>query len=133
MATFHLQIVTPDHMAFDGQAEKIIVRTVNGDVCILANHIDYASPLGIGEARITDGEGKTRTAACNGGLLSVQANEVRVMAITFEWQDDIDLDRARRAEADAQEKLQAMKREDKDFAIAEAKLKRALTRIQVKG
>ncbi len=133
MATFHLQIVTPDRMAFDGQAEKIIVRTVNGDVCILANHIDYATPLGIGEARITDGEGNTRTAACNGGLLSVQANEVRVMAITFEWQDDIDLDRARRAEADAQEKLQAMQRGDEDFAMAEAKLKRALTRIQVKG
>ena len=133
MATFHLQIVTPDRMAFDGEAEKIIVRTVNGDVCILSHHIDYAAPLGIGEAKVTDAEGKTRSAACNGGLISVQDNEVRVMAITFEWEDDIDLERAHRAEAEAQEKLQAMSKEDQNFAIAEAKLKRALTRIHVKG
>ena len=133
MATFHLQIVTPDRMAFDGEAEKIIVRTINGDVCILAHHIDYAAPLGIGEAKVTDAEGKTRSAACNGGLISVQDNEVRVMAITFEWEDDIDLERAHRAEAEAQEKLQAMSKEDQNFAIAEAKLKRALTRIHVKG
>ena len=54
MATFHLQIVTPDRMVFDGQAERIIVRTLRGDVCILARHIDYAAPLGIGEARVTE-------------------------------------------------------------------------------
>ena len=42
MATFHLQIVTPDRMVYDGQAERVIVRTLRGDVCILARHIDYA-------------------------------------------------------------------------------------------
>jgi len=133
MAAFHLQIVTPDRKAFDGMAEKLIVRTVAGDVCILANHIDYATALGIGEARVTDAEGNTRAAACNGGLLSVQDNQVRVMAITFEWQDEIDLERARQAEAAAQERLRDMQREDRDYALAEAKLKRAITRIHVKG
>lgn len=132
METYHLQIVTPDRKVFDGQAEKIILRTVEGDVCILARHIDYAAPLGIGEARVTDDQGNTRMAACNGGLLSVRSNEVRVMAITFEWQDEIDLARAQNAEARAQERLSALKKEDQNFAIAEAKLKRALTRIHVK-
>ena len=46
MATFHLQIVTPDRMVYDGQAERVIVRTLRGDVCILARHIDYAAPAG---------------------------------------------------------------------------------------
>ena len=31
MATFHLQIVTPDRKVYDAQAERIILRTVNGD------------------------------------------------------------------------------------------------------
>ena len=66
--TFHLQIVTPDRKVFDGEAEKIIVRTVNGDVCILARHIDYAAPLGIGEARVTDAEGNTLSWASAGEL-----------------------------------------------------------------
>ena len=132
MATFHLQVVTPDHMAFDGEAERILLRTVNGDVCILARHIDFAAPLGIGEARVTDAEGNTRTAACAGGLLSVQNGEVRVIATTFEWSDEIDLARAERAQQAAQEKLNSLKRDDRIYAFAEAKLKRALTRIRVK-
>ena len=133
MATYHLQIVTPDRMVYDGEAEKIIVRTVNGDVCILPHHIDYAVPLAIGEARVTDGQGNTRLAACNNGMLSVHGDEVRVVAVTFEWADDIDLERARRAEESAKEMLEKLKREDVDFNVAEARLKRALTRIQVKG
>ena len=133
MATYHLQIVTPDRMVYDGEAEKIILRTVNGDVCILPHHIDYAVPLAIGEAKVTDGQGNTRLAACNNGMLSVHGNEVRVVAVTFEWADDIDLERARRAEESAKEMLDKLQREDVDFTVAEARLKRALTRIQVKG
>ena len=133
MATFHLQIVTPDRMVYDGEAERIIVRAVNGDVAILPHHIDYAVPLAIGQAKITDAEGNTRTAACNSGMLSVHGSEVRVVAVTFEWADEIDLERARRAEESAQAELEKLKIQDKDFTIAEARLKRALTRIQVKG
>ena len=132
MATFHLQIVTPDRMVYDGEAERVIVRAVNGDVAILPHHIDYAVPLAIGEAKVTDGEGNTRLAACNSGLLSVHDNEVRLVAVTFEWADEIDLERARRAEENAQEALNRLEREDRDFLLAEAKLKRALTRIHVK-
>ena len=132
MATFHLQIVTPDRMVYDGQAERVIVRTLRGDVCILARHIDYAAPLGIGEARVTDADGVTRVAACSGGMIGVDAGEVRVMATTFEWADDIDLERAQRAQKEALERLESLKHEDRDFAIAEAKLKRALARIHVK-
>ena len=133
MATFHLQIVTPDRRVFDGEAEKIIVRTVGGDVCILARHIDYAAPLGIGEARVTDAEGNTRIAACSGGMLGVAGGEVRVMATTFEWAEDIDLARAERAQQEAQQKLEQLQRGDHDYSVMEAKLKRAIARISVKG
>ena len=133
MATFHLQIVTPDRKVFDGEAEKIIVRTLGGDVCILARHIDYAAPLGIGEARVTDAEGNTRIAACSGGMIGVSAGEVRVMSTTFEWAEDIDLARAEQAQQAAKQKLEVLDRQDKEFAVTEAKLKRALTRIHAKG
>ena len=36
MATFHLQIVTPDRMVFDGQAERIIVRTLRRSQTVTA-------------------------------------------------------------------------------------------------
>ena len=133
MATFHLQIVTPDRKAYDAQAERIILRTVTGDVCILSRHIDYVAPLGIGEARVTDENGNTRRAACAGGRLSVANNVVRVMATTFEWEEDIDLERAQQAQERAQQKLAQMARDDVKYAVTEAKLKRALNRIQIKG
>ena len=116
MATFHLQIVTPDRMVYDGEAERIIVRTVNGDVCILARHIDYAAALGIGEARMTDAAGNTRAAACSGGLLSVAGGEVRVVATTFEWADEIDLARAERAQQEAEERLRELRHDDVQYA-----------------
>ena len=133
MATFHLQIVTPDRKAYDAQAERIILRTVTGDVCILSRHIDYVAPLGIGEARVTDENGNTRRAACAGGMLSVANNVVRVMATTFEWEEDIDLERAQQAQERAQQKLAQMARDDAKYAVTETKLKRALNRIQIKG
>lgn len=129
--TFHLQIVTPDKPVFDGMAEKLIVRTITGDVCILARHIDYAAALGIGEARVTDGEGNTRIAACNGGLLSVSDNHVRVMATTFEWADEIDIERARLSLTASQDSLSKTDRSDANYAALEAKLKRALVRVQI--
>jgi len=133
MAVFHLQIVTPDRMVYDGQAERVILRTVGGDVCILARHIDYAAPLGIGAAQVTDENGVTRMAACSGGLLSVNDGRVRVIATTFEWADEIDAARAAQAQQAAEEKLKRLQHDDAEYAVAEAKLKRALIRQQVKG
>ena len=133
MATFHLQIVTPDCMKYDALAERNIVRTVTGDVCILAHHIDYAAPLAIGEARVTDAEGNVRTAALSGGMLSVSNNVVRVIATTFEWAEEIDLTRAQKAHEAAQQRLTQLQRTDADYAVVSAKLKRALNRIQIKG
>jgi len=132
MATFHLQIVTPDRKVYDGEAERLIVRTVGGDVCILARHIDYASPLAAGEARVTDGEGNTRSAACSGGLLSVSGGAAKLMATTFEWAEEIDLERAEKARDAAQKRLESLERKDAEFSRVESKLKRALSRIQVK-
>ncbi len=131
MASFNLQVVTPDGLMFSGEAQSLTVRSVEGDVCILPNHINYLTALGMGEARIT-ADGKTRRAACIGGMLSVQDNDVKLVPTTFEWSDEIDADRAERARAEAEDKLARRdKLSDHELAVAEAKLKRALVRKSV--
>ena len=40
MSLFHLQIVTADGLFYDGDAEKILLRSIGGDVCIMANHMN---------------------------------------------------------------------------------------------
>ena len=131
MASFNLQVVTPDGLMFSGEAQSLTVRSVEGDVCILPNHINYLTALGMGEARIT-ADGKTRRAACIGGMLSVQDNDVKLVPTTFEWSDEIDADRAERARAEAEDKLARRdKLSDHELAVAEAKLKRAPVRKSV--
>ncbi len=128
MASYHLQIVTPDGLSYDGEAEKLIVRATTGDVCILAHHIDYVTALGMGVAKVT-ADGKDRRAACVGGMLSVHNGEVKLVATTFEWSEDIDFERAKRAEEKARGILQNQEKLDQQsLALAEAKLKRSLIR-----
>ncbi len=128
MKEFDLQIVTPDGMLFDGRAEKIILRTSEGDVGILPGHINYVAALSIGVARVFTGVGEKK-AACAGGMLSVADNVVRVVASTFEWSDDIDVERAQRAKEKAQLMLTNAKNNDYEYSLAEIKLKKALARL----
>ena len=131
MSTFHLQIVTPDGASYDGTAEKLIVRAIDGDVCILPRHSPYVTALATGEARVTV-DGKKRRAACAGGMLAVRADSVRLVATTFEWAEEIDAQRAQNAKERAEEQLRAAK-SDAETQKAEARLKRALTRLKVSG
>ena len=62
MTAFPLKIVTPDGLAYEGQAEEVIVRTTGGDLGILAGHINCVAPLGMGRAMLVI-DGKTRYAA----------------------------------------------------------------------
>ncbi|MEG1126208.1 MAG: ATP synthase F1 subunit epsilon [Oscillospiraceae bacterium] len=129
MANFHLQIVTPDGAFYDGDGERLIVRAIDGDVCILANHIEYLTALGSGEAQVMT-DGKVRKAACHGGMLSVKDNMVRLVATSFEWAENIDKDRAEKARELAQKRIDEAK-DAAELELAKAKLLRALTRLKV--
>ena len=48
MATFHLKVLTVDKQFFDGEVDRIVVRTSQGDVGILPNHVPYVAALGVG-------------------------------------------------------------------------------------
>ena len=130
MSTFSLQIVTPDGLFFDGQAEKLVVRTVTGDVCILARHCNFVTALGMGEAQVFL-ENEKRTAACIGGMLSVTEGNVRLGPTTFEWAEDIDAERVERAHTQAQQILSDKTSGENDLRMAKARLKRALVRKSV--
>lgn len=130
MTPFKLKIVTPDGLIFDGEAEELIVRTTGGDVAILARHMNYVAPLGMGRAVVVSG-GKRRTAACIGGMLSVSDGEVTLVPTTFEWSDKIDLERAERSYQRADKVLHDSSASGTDIALAEARLHRALVRKSV--
>ena len=130
MTGFPLRIVTPDGIQFDGTAQQLNVRTITGDVAILARHINYVAPLGMGEASVTI-DGEKRYAACIGGMVSVVDGEVTLVPTTFEWADKIDLARAESSERRAEETLSNKNSTELEIRLAEARLKRALIRKNV--
>ena len=129
MATYHLQVVSLDGMEYEGEVEKIMLRTVDGDVEILARHTNYCTGIGMGTAHVTLADGKERKAACIGGMLSVMDGMVRVLPTTWEWSDEIDVERARSAKARAEERLKDAQLTKEARVRAEAKLYRALVRL----
>ena len=129
MRAFHLEIVTPDGIVFDGEAESLLVHTEDGDVQILRGHADYFASIAIGRAKVTAGEA-SRIASCSGGFLSVEKGNVRLVAITFEYADEIDINRAKAAAARAEQRLEKAS-DEKAEKLAKAKLSRALNRIHV--
>ena len=130
MSSFPLKIVTPDGLIFDGEAERLIVRSTTGDLAIMAHHINYVTPLGMGKATVI-ANGKRREAACIGGMLSVSGGEVTLVPTTFEWSDKIDVERAEAAYKKADRILHDENATQMDLKLAEAKLHRALVRKSV--
>lgn len=130
MNSFPLKIVTPDGLQFEGLAEELIVRSVSGDMGILAGHANCVAPLGMGLATVVV-EGQKRYGACIGGMVSVLGGEVKLMPTTFEWSDKIDIRRAEKSEERAKTVLADKSSSDTDLRLAEARLKRALIRKSV--
>ena len=131
MSTFPLKIVTPDGLIFDGEAQRIIVRTSEGDMAVMARHINCVTPLGMGRATVVDAAGNRRYAACIGGMLSVQNGEVSLVPTTFEWAESIDAARAQLSLERAEKVLNSKEATAADLKLAEARLHRALVRKSV--
>ena len=131
MASFSLKIVTCDGLIFDGEDEKLSVRTTAGDMAVLARHINCVASLGMGRA-VVETDGKRRTAASIGGMLQVLNGEVTLVPTTFEWAEDIDV---ARAEASLEKGQTALKKSSDDAALrlAKARINRALVRRSVAG
>ena len=132
MTPFKLQIITPEKVFFDGETEQIVVRTTVGDVGILNGHEPYCAALGIGQIRVKQENGEFRHAATSGGIVKVSKEGTVILAQSCEWADEIDLERAETAKENAEERLKASSN-DNDLRMAEAKLKRALNRINTAG
>lgn len=131
MTGFPLKIVTPDGLEFDGIAESLTVRTVTGDMGIMAKHVDCVAPLGMGEATVVI-NGQRRRAACIGGMVSVINGSVNLVPTTFEWAENIDVARAEASEKRAQAVLANKNATDTEIKLAKARLRRALVRKNVR-
>ena len=127
-----LEIVTPERLVLAETVDSVILPGSEGYLGVLPMHAPLLTRLGIGELTYQKG-GRTVCCAISGGHAEVLRDRVRVLAETCERSEEIDVDRARRARETAEAALASRELSDREFRMAEARLKRALTRIQVHG
>ena len=126
----HLEIVTPERLAYEDDVDMVLVPGIDGELGILPHHTPLVSLLGVGELKIRKG-GSEESFAIAGGFLQVRPDKVVVMAETADLASDIDLEKAQQARAEAERALEAGYVEGADLSAARAELQRALIRIRV--
>lgn len=129
MATFNLQIVTPDKLFYEDDVDMIVVRTTEGDMGILKGHTDYVAALDVGVIKIKK-DGVFKEATIAGGFIQIDKQKTTIVTEAAEWPGDIDIDRAERAKQKA-EAIINRKITDREMDVAEIRLKKALNRLRL--
>jgi F-type H+-transporting ATPase subunit epsilon len=127
----NLQIVTAERVVYDEDVDFVSAPGADGSLGILPRHAPLISVLKPGELHFRKG-GDEQSLAIGGGFIEVLHDRVVVLADAAERSDEIDLQRAEEARRRAEQKLAnrgAITPEE--LAMAEAALRRALTRIDV--
>jgi F-type H+-transporting ATPase subunit epsilon len=126
----HLEIVTPERLAYEGDVDSVVCPGIEGELGVLPHHAPLLTTLGVGELRIRSG-GQEEYFAIAGGFLQVRPDKVVVMAETADLASEIDLEAAEKARKDAERALAEGFNEPADLARARAAMERALLRIRV--
>ena len=125
-----LRVVTPSRLLLDEEVDEVTAPGELGEFGVLPNHIAFLSNLMSGEMSYRQGPSK-QSLAVSGGYAEVLENVMTVLAAAAEFAGEIDIERARRAKDRAEKLMAELNREEKDWAMAEAALHRALVRLQV--
>ena len=99
-----------------------------GEFGVLPGHVAFLTTLGHGEIRYMI-DGLTRFVATSGGFAEVLDNRVTMLVDTAEFEEEIDVERARRARERAEQALKALSFDAVEYHTLEAALVRAITRI----
>ncbi len=126
----HLEIVTPEKLAYEGDVDSVQVPGSEGELGVLPHHAPLISTLGAGELRLRTGS-QEESFAIVGGFLQVLPDKVVVMAETADMASEIDLEKAQEARRKAEQALESGFVEGADLAAARASLQTALLRIRV--
>ena len=132
MNTFSLRIYEADDTFLIGQAEMVIVPTVDGDYGVMANHENMVVSVMPGKLQYRLAGQPVKYAFVASGMMRIEDNEVLILTEAAEHPEEIDIERVRRKEEEAKEAL-LQKKSIKDYYLAQATLIRSINRMRVKN
>lgn len=131
MDTFSLEVLACDKKFYTGRARSIVLPTPDGELAILAHHQNMLVAVVPGTARFepADGGGERTMVVVSSGFAEVINNRVKVLVLTAERPEDIDVLRAREAEERAKEQLR-QKQSIQEYQMNKLALARAMSRLR---
>jgi len=76
---FNVDVVTPEAVIWQGEADFVAARTTEGEIGILADHEPTMGALSAGAVVVNSTDGTTITVGVNGGFLQVFHNQVTLL------------------------------------------------------
>jgi F-type H+-transporting ATPase subunit epsilon len=123
----HVELVSPEHILYEGEAEQVVCRPTGGEIAFLPGHQPFVGALVTYPVRILlPGSGEV-VAAVHGGFVEVRDDHVTILSDVAELPEQIDVVRAQTAKEQAERDLAA----NAEDAEAAAALARAELRLEV--
>ncbi len=126
MAVLLVSVVSPENILFEGEAEMVVCRPVDGEIAFLPGHEPFVGALGAFPVRIIRADAPEIAIAVHGGFVEFSENRVTVLSDVAELPDQIDVGRAQAAKEAAERRLAT----DPEDLVAVEALTRANLRIE---
>ncbi len=127
-----LDIVTPEKRVLSVSADEVRAPGAQGGFGVRQDHEPFMTALEPGRLTYVEG-GREHHYAVGGGFFQVADNRVIVLADTAEAAAEIDVDRAKKAFQEAQDRLLKLTEQDENPAVEPARARRAAARLTVAG
>jgi F-type H+-transporting ATPase subunit epsilon len=124
-----LDIVTPDRLVAHDAVTAVTIPGKNGYLGILPGHAPLLTELAPGEMEYTSGSAK-HVLAVNWGFAEVLGDRVIVLVQSAERAEEIDVGRAEKAKARAEDRLKRFNDPEIDLDRARVALSRAMARLE---
>ena len=128
MSLIETKILTPAKPILDCKAQSVHVPSLCGFVEVLPNHAAMISEIDVGPLTITDQNGSKQEYFVSGGYVHVNDNSVTVLGDVVQMTDELDLEKAKKAQERAEKRLSDHGDRSVDIPRALSALKRAQAR-----
>jgi F-type H+-transporting ATPase subunit epsilon len=129
-----LTILSPERRLLErAQVEELTLTGSEGEIQILPGHAPMIGTLETGPFRYRETSGGETVGVITSGFFEVKNDEVSLMAETLELRGEIDVNRARKAQVEAEQMLRDADLDEHSFKKYQLKLERAIIRQNIAG
>lgn len=131
MATLKLEIITPETIAYSGEAEFVLMPAELGEMGVYPMHTPLITRINPGELVVTH-KGEKIYMAVGEGFAEITQTNIRILADMAIEERAIDEKAAEKAVERAQQRLRDAKVGDEDVAMVRVALAKSLAQLKVK-